>query len=133
MEFAITQRCIRMKTKTLYGIASALFLSACGQVEPNTYESVSVVNEYYIEHPVRSLAPNAGGWMFRGARDYGDEIRVDILVPRSLNPDRAKRHAVLDKVCPAKSEILWQALPSGNKIVINVFTEDDKFRDQVIC
>jgi hypothetical protein len=121
-----------MKTKLLYGIASALFLSACG-AEPITTESLSLVNGYYIEHPVRTLVPNAGGWMFRGARDYGDEIRVNILVPDSLNPDQAKRHAVLGIVCPAKSEILWEVLPRGNKIVISVYTEDDKFKDQVIC
>lgn len=129
------QGCVMMKTKFLYGIASALFLSACGQAEPITYESVSLVNEYYIENPVRNLVPNAGGWLFRGAHDFGDEIRVNILVlvPRSLNPDEAKRHAVLGKVCPAKSEVLWDVLPPGNKIIINVFTEDDKFKDHVIC
>jgi hypothetical protein len=127
------QGCVDMKTKILYGLAPMLFLSACGQPEPITYESLSLVNSYYVEHPVQSLTPTAGGWLFRGARENGNEIRVGFLVPRSLNPDQAKRHAVLDKVCPARSELIWQVLPPGNKIVISVFTEDNKFKDHVVC
>jgi hypothetical protein len=50
-----------------------------------------------------------------------------------LNPDQAKRHAVLEQVCPAKSETIWQVLPSGNRIVISVFTEDRTFKDHVVC
>ena len=122
-----------MKTKILLGIASTLFLSACGQPEPITYESLSWVNNYYVRNPVQTLTPTAGGWLFRGAREFGNEIRVGFLVPRSLNPDQDKRHAVLDKVCPSKSEPIWQVLPSGNKIVISVFTDDAKFKDQVVC
>jgi hypothetical protein len=122
-----------MKTKLLCGIATTLFLSACSQPEPISYESLSWVNNYYVRHPVQTLTPTAGGWLFRGAREFGNEIRVTFLVPNSLNPDKAKRHAVLNMACPAKSETIWQALPSGNKIVIRVFTEDAKFKDQVIC
>jgi hypothetical protein len=122
-----------MKTKLLCGIASTLFLSACSHPEPITYESLSWINNYYVQHPVQTLAPTAGGWLFRGAREFGNEIRVGFLVPNSLNPDKAKRHAVLDMACPAKSEPIWQVLSSGNKIVISVFTEDAKFKDQVIC
>jgi hypothetical protein len=58
---------------------------------------------------------------------------VGFLVPNSLNPDKATRHAVLDMACPDKSEPIWQVLPSSNKIVISVFTKDAKFKDQVIC
>jgi hypothetical protein len=122
-----------MKTKILLGIASTLFLSACSQPKPISYESLSWVNNYYVKHPVQTLTPTAGGWLFRGARESGNEIRVGFLVPKSPNADKAKRHAVLDMVCPAKSEPIWQALPSRNKIVISVFTEDAKFKDQVIC
>ncbi len=122
-----------MKTKLMCVIASTIFLTACGQPKPISYESLSLVNNYYVDHPVQSLTPTAGGWLFRGARKNGNEIRVGFLVPGSLNPDQAKRHAVLDKVCPAKSELIWQVLSSGNKIVISVFTKDSKFKDQVIC
>ncbi len=122
-----------MKTKILYVLAPMLFLSACGQPKPITNESVSLVNSYYIEHPVHSLTPTAGGWLFRGARENGNEIRVRFLVPQSLNPDQAKRHAVLDRVCPAGSELIWQVLPSRSKIVISVFTDDNKFNDHVVC
>ena len=122
-----------MKSKLLCGIASTPFLSACSQPEPISYESLSWVNHYYVQHPVQTLAPTAGGWLFRGAREFGNEIRVGFLVPNSLNSDKAKRHAVLDMACPAKSEPIWQVLPSRNKIVISVFTEDAKFKDQVIC
>lgn len=119
--------------KGLYALLPALFLSACGQPDPITYEALSWVNNYYVKHPVQTLTPTAGGWLFRGARDHGHEIRVGFLVPQSLNPDIEKRHAVLERVCPAKSETIWQVLPSGNKIVISVFTEDDEFKDQVVC
>jgi hypothetical protein len=114
-------------------ILPTLLLGACGQPEPITYEALSWVNNYYVEHPVQGLTPTAGGWLFRGARDNGHEIRVGFLVPGSLNPDQAKRHAVLEQVCPAKSETIWQVLPSGNRIVISVFTEDNKFKDHVVC
>jgi hypothetical protein len=119
--------------KGFYAVFLALFLSACGQPEPITYESLSWVNNYYVQHPVQTLTPTAGGWLFRGARENGNEIRVGFLVPRSLNPDQAKRHAVLERVCPAKSEAIWQVLPAGNRIVISVFTEDNKFKDHVVC
>jgi len=113
--------------------ACVLFLSACGQPKPITYESLVWVNTYYVEHPVASLSATAGGWLFRGAREYGGEIRVGFLVPGPLNPDPAKRQAVLNSLCPAKSEAIWAALPSDNKLVINVWTEDEKFKDSITC
>ena len=73
--------------KFLCAILPTLLLGACGQPEPITYEALSWVNNYYVEHPVQSLTPTAGGWLFRGARDNGQEIRVGFLVPGSLNPD----------------------------------------------
>ncbi|MGB5292934.1 MAG: hypothetical protein WBN41_15950 [Lysobacterales bacterium] len=122
-----------MKTKLLCTIASTLILSACGQPEPISYESLVWVNNYYVEHPVQSMTAAAGGWLFRGAREFGSEIRVGFLVPRSMNPDPAKRQAVLSTLCPAKSEAIWQALPRSNKLVINVWTADNKFKDSKIC
>ena len=127
------QGCITMKTKFLSIIATSLILSACGQPKPISYESLVWVNNYYVEHPVQSMTAAAGGWLFRGAREYGSEIRVGFLVPRSLNPDPAKRQAVLTSLCPAKSEAIWQALPSRNKLVIKVWTEDNKFKDSTVC
>ena len=122
-----------MKTKLLSTLATSLILSACGQPEPITYESLVWVNNYYVQHPVHSMTAAAGGWLFRGAREFGSEIRVGFLVPRSMNPDPAKRQAVLTSLCPAKSEAIWQALPSRNKLVINVWTEDNKFKDSTVC
>ena len=122
-----------MKTKLLCTIASTLFLSACGQPEPISYESLVWVNKYYVEHPVQSMTAAAGGWLFRGAREFGTEIRVGFLVPRSMNPDPAKRQAVLSTLCPARSEAIWQALPRKNKLVINVWTADNKFKDSTVC
>jgi len=122
-----------MKTKLLSTIAATLVLSACGQPEPISYESLVWVNNYYVEHPVQSMTAAAGGWLFRGAREFGSEIRVGFLVPRSMNPDPAKRQAVLSTLCPAKSEAIWQALPRTNKLVINVWTADNKFKDSTIC
>jgi len=123
------------KTKTEFLIATAtlLSLSACGQPEPITYETLVWVNNYYVEHPVASQSAMAGGWLFRGAREFGTEIRVGFLVPGPMNPDPEKRQAVLEILCPAKSEAIWQTLPRDNKLVINVWTEDRKFKDSRIC
>ena len=122
-----------MKTKLFSIVATTLILSGCGQPEPITYESLVWVNNYYVEHPVQDMTAAAGGWLFRGAREFGSEIRVGFLVPTSMNPDPAKRQAVLTSLCPAKSESIWQALPSSNKLVIKVWTEDNKFKDSTIC
>ena len=122
-----------MKREILSGIASVVFLSACGQPEPITYESLVWVNQYYVEHPVASMSATAGGWLFRGAREVGSDIKVGFLVPGPMNPDPAKRQAVLQTICPATSEPIWQVLSSNNKLVINVWTEDNKFKDSIIC
>lgn len=127
------QGSVTMKTKLLCSIASTLLLSACGQPEPITYESLVWVNNYYVEHPVASMSASAGGWLFRGAREFGSEIRVGFLVPGSMNPDPDKRQAVLNSLCPARSEAIWQALSRDNKLVINVWTEDNKFKDSTVC
>lgn len=125
---------LRRKTiKLLCTTASILALNACGQPEPISSETVAWVNHYYIEHPVATLNASAGGWLFRGARDQGGELRVGFLVPGPLNTDPEKRKAVMDTLCPAKTEAIWQALPSRNKLVINVWTADQKFKDSNIC
>lgn len=121
------------KIKVLCIIMPALFLGACGQPEPISYEALSWVNNYYVQHPIQSLSPTAGGWLFRGARELDSEIRVGFLIPQSPKMDQDKRHAVMGRVCPAKSEPIWQVLPSRSKIVISVFTDDAKFKDQVVC
>jgi len=122
-----------MRTKLISTLSLALVLSACGQPEPISYESLAWVNNYYVEHPVASMSASAGGWLFRGAREFDSEIRVGFLVPGSMNPDPAKRQAVLNSLCPARSESIWQALPKNNKLVIKVWTEDNKFRDSTVC
>jgi len=127
------QLLFKIKKEFLTAVATALLLSACSQPEPVSYESLVWVNNYYVNNPVSSMSASAGGWLFRGAREFGTEIRVGFLVPRSINPDPAKRQAVLTSLCPAKSETIWQALPSSNKVVINVWTADNKFKDSVTC
>jgi len=121
------------KKEFLFAVASVLTLSACGQPEPISYESLVWVNNYYIEHPPASLTATAGGWLFRGAKEYGSEIRIGFLVPAPMSPDPALREAVLTSLCPARSAAIWQALPHDNKLVINVWTEDKKFKDSVTC
>ena len=123
----------RIKGNYLFATTVLLTLSACGQPEPITYESLVWVNNYYVEHPVASLSATAGGWLFRGAREFGPEIRIGFLIPGPMNPDPAKRQAVLESICPAKSEPIWQTLTSDNKLVINVWTEDKKFKDSKTC
>ena len=122
-----------MKKEFLCTLVPFLALSACGQPEPITYESLAWVNNYYVEHPVASLSATAGGWLFRGAREFETEIRVGFLIPGPMNPDPAKRQAVLKSICPAPSEPIWQTLPSNNKIMITVWTQDKKFKDSKSC
>lgn len=122
-----------VKREILSGIAAVALLSGCGQPEPISYESLVWVNNYYVEHPVASLSASAGGWLFRGAREIGPDIKVGFLVPGPMNRDPAKRQAVLNSICPAKSETIWQVLSSNNKLVINVWTKDNKFKDSVVC
>lgn len=122
-----------MKKGFLCRLLPLLALSACGQPEPISYETLVWVNQYYVDHPVQSLSATAGGWLFRGAKEFGTEIRVGFLVPKAMNPDPAKRQAVLNSICPARSEAIWRTLTSDNKLVINVWTEDRKFKDSKIC
>ena len=122
-----------MKREILSGIATVALLSGCGQPEPVSYESLVWVNNYYIEHPVGSLNAIAGGWLFRGAREVGNDINVNFLVPGSINQNPAIRRAVLNSICPAKSEVIWQVLRSSNDLVIKVRTKDNKFKESVVC
>ena len=122
-----------MKREIFSGIAAIALLSGCGQPEPISYESLVWVNNYYIEHPVGSINATAGGWLFRGAREVGNDIKVNFVVPGSINQNPAIRRAVLNSICPAKSETIWHVLPSDNKIVISVWTKDNKFKDSVVC
>ena len=123
----------KIKTEFLIAAATLLSLSACGQPEPITYESLVWVNQYYVDHPVASLNATAGGWLFRGAREFDTEIRIGFLVPNPMNPDPDTRQAVLETICPARSQPIWQILPSNDKIVINVWTEDRKFKASKTC
>jgi len=118
-----------MKIKPLYGIAPALLLAACWQPDPLTYECLTQVNSYYSSHPLASRS----GWLFRGAKDHGGEVRVGFLVPKSLSVDPNRGRAILDRICPGKFEELWQSLPSGTRLVIDVWTKDSNFSDSIEC
>lgn len=112
---------------------AALTLAACGQPEPVPYESLVWVNNYYVQHPVASLNATAGGWLFRGAKEVGTEIRVGFLIPGPMISDLDKRKAILNSICPANSEPIWNILSSDHRVVIDVWTEDRKFKDSTIC
>ena len=127
------QPLVKMKTEFLIAAATLLSLSACGQPEPVTYESLVWVNNYYVDHPVASLSATAGGWLFRGARESGTEISIGFLLPGPMNSNPATLRAVMATICPAKSEPIWQTLSSNNKLVINVWTKDRKFTDSKTC
>ncbi len=123
----------KIKSKFLLAAATLLTLSACGQPEPITYETLVWGNNYYVDHPVASQNAMAGGWLFRGAREFGSEIQIGFLVQGPMNPNPATRQAMLETIRPAKSEAIWLALPSRNKLVINVWSEDKKFKDSITC
>ena len=122
-----------MKMKVLCGLISLLSLVACGQADPVPYEAITWLNSYYIQHPARSLGASGGGWLFRGAKDLGGELRVGYLIPEVIKGDRDNRQAILRQVCPPKFEKIWRILPSENKLVIMVWTEDNKFEDSIVC
>ena len=124
---------LKIKMKILYGLTTLLSLVACGQAEPVPYESLAWANSYYIQHPAGSLGASAGGWLFRGAKDYHGELRVGYLIPGPITGNAKKRQAILSMVCPPKSERIWQILPSENKLVVIVWTKDNKFEDSVDC
>ena len=124
---------LSMKMKFLCLIAPTLLLAACGQPKPIPYDCLVWVNNYYIKNPVESLSPTAAGWLFRGAKNHNGELRVGFLIPGPMSKDAKKRQAILEKVCPRKFEEIWQILPSNNKFVIRVWTENNRFKDSINC
>jgi len=123
----------KFKEEFLYAAVCTLSLAACGQPKPITYETLVWVNNYYIQHPVATLNATAGGWLFRGAKEVGTEIRVGFLIPGPMMSDTEKRKAVLNTICPAKTEPIWQVLHDDNQLVIDVWTDDKKFKDFTVC
>jgi len=79
------------------------------------------------------LSPTAGGWLFRGARDYRGEFRVGFLIPKPMSGNEDQRRAILNLACPAKTEKIWRMLPPENNLVIIVWTRDNKFKYSVTC
>lgn len=110
-----------------------MLLTGCGRGEPVPYESIAWVNSYYVENPISKLSATAGGWLFRGARDYRGELRVGFLIPEPMPGNAAQRRAILNLACPSKAAMIWQILPSENRLVISVWTRDNKFRDSLTC
>lgn len=123
----------KFREEFLCAALAALSLTACGQPKPISYESLVWVNKYYIEHPVATLNATAGGWLFRGAKEVGMDIRIGFLIPEPMMSDLDRRKAVLNSVCPAKTEDIWQVLNPEHIIVIDVWTEDNKFKDSTTC
>ncbi len=122
-----------MKTKLLCAMAPTLVLAACGPPDPIPYDCLAWVNNFYIEHPVSSLSSTAGEWLFRGARDKHGELTVGFLLPRPMTKDRAKRQAILSRICPGKHEKIWALLSPEYELVIHVWTNDNKFKDSINC
>lgn len=119
--------------RVIFSLLLVLLLTACGRGEPVPYESVAWANAYYIKNPIASLSSTAGGWLFRGARDYRGELRVGFLIPEPMPGNANQRRAILNLACPAKSAKIWQILPADNDLVIIVWTRDNKFKDSVSC
>lgn len=112
---------------------ASLLLAACGHSGPIPAESIAWINNFYITHPVASLSPTAGGWLFRGAQESRGELSVGFLIPEPMHGAANQRRAILSLVCPAKSEKIWQLLPSGTDLVISVWSSDKQFKDSVTC
>lgn len=119
--------------RSIFRFLPLLLLTTCGRGEPLSYESIAWINNFYIEHPVASLSPTAGGWLFRGAQEKGGELSVGFLIPEPMNGSANQRRAIIRLVCPTKSERIWQLLPSGTDLVISVWSPNNKFKDAVTC
>ena len=119
--------------RILYSLLSVLLLAACGRADPVPQDSLAWANAYYIQNPIASQSSTAGGWLFRGARDYRGELRVGFLISDPMPGGKRQRRAILRLACPSRSEMIWQILPSENKFVITVWTQDNKFKDSVSC
>jgi len=122
-----------MKGLFLGSLVCLLLLAGCGKTEPVPYDSITWTNRYYITHPVETLNHTAGGWMFRGAKDIDGTLRVGFMVPAPLHPDKDRRQANLQLICPRKSEGIWRILPEDNHFYIDVWTQNLKFRDSFKC
>ena len=88
-----------MRSHRSGGFLLLLILGACQQAEPISHENMSMVNTYYLGHPI---ALNRG-WLFRGAKDLNGDLQVDFVATKPLNKDPAQRRAILDNVCPGKN------------------------------
>ena len=71
--------------------------------------------------------------MFRGARDFHGELRVGYLIPEPMSGDANRRRAVLSLACPPGNADIWRILPNDNKLIIIVWTRDNKFTDDITC
>jgi hypothetical protein len=120
--------------KVLLSLLLTLQLAGCWWgTEPVPHEALSWANAYYASNPVASVNATAGGWLFRGARDFRGELRVGYLIPEPMSGDVNKRRAVLRLACPPSNADIWRILPAENKLVIIVWTRDNKFKDDVVC
>ena len=120
--------------KLFYSFLVTSLLAGCWWgTEPVPPEALSWANAYYATNPAASVNSTAGGWLFRGARDFQGELRVGYLIPEPMSGDADKRRAVLSLACPPHSADIWRILPKENKLVIIVWTSDNKFKDDVVC
>ena len=120
--------------KVFLGFLATLLLAGCWwRTEPVPYKALSWANSYYAANPAARVNAAAGGWLFRGARDYQGELRVGYLIPEAMRGDVNRRRAVLNQACPPGNADIWGMLPKENKLVIIVWTRDNKFKEDVVC
>lgn len=119
--------------KFLIGFLPALVLAGCWSSEPIPQDALAWANTYYAANPVAKTNATAGGWLFRGAREYRGELRVGYLIPEPMSGNASQRRAVLRLACPPRHSDIWRILPTENKLVIVVWTSDNKFKDDVTC
>jgi hypothetical protein len=120
--------------KFLFSFLVSLLLAGCWwRTEPVPPNALSWANSYYAANPVANVNAAAGGWLFRGARDYKGELRVGYLIPEAMSGEANRRRAVLSQACPPRNADIWRLLPKENKLVIIVWTRDNKFKDDVVC
>jgi hypothetical protein len=122
-----------MKLSVLCTIVSILFLTACQKPDAVRPETLTLVNNYYIEHPPASVSPTAARWLFVGVKDHSGGLLVFFQIPKPMEQEKASRHAFLKQFCPPGNGAIRDALSAKHKLVIEVRTRNNQFSDTVDC
>lgn len=122
-----------MKLHVLCTIVYILLLTACQKPDAVLPEILTLVNNYYIQHPPASVSPTAARWQFGGIKDHDGELLVFFQIPEPMEEKRASRHSFIKQFCPPHNEAFLDTLSTTHKLVIKVRTKNNQFSDTADC